>query len=85
MDPTMRVRLRKPVARSASAISFLGKTGPGLKEMAEVVGLDHVSIGTYQHVTQRSVADYTRWVRLVAAMLRAGFSPEETGKIAGRN
>ena len=29
--------------------------------------------------------DYARWVQLVAAMLRAGLSPEETGKIAGGN
>ncbi|MBV9687238.1 MAG: peptidase, partial [Alphaproteobacteria bacterium] len=29
--------------------------------------------------------DYTRWVHLVAAMLRGGFTPEETGKIAGAN
>jgi membrane dipeptidase len=57
----------------------------GLKEMAEIVGVDHVSIGTDQHVTPGSVADYTSWVHLVAAMLRGGFTPEETGKIAGGN
>jgi hypothetical protein len=38
--------------------------------MAEVVGVDHVSIGTDQHVSPGSVLDYTQWVRLVAAMLR---------------
>jgi membrane dipeptidase len=57
----------------------------GLKEMVEIVGIDHVSIGTDQHVTPGSVADYTRWVHLVAAMLRGGFTPEETGKVAGGN
>jgi membrane dipeptidase len=65
--------------------SSLDKYVDGLKEMAEVVGVDHVSIGTDQHVTPGSVADYTRWVHLIAAILRAGFSPEETGKIAGGN
>ena len=63
----------------------LAKYVDGLKEMAEVVGVDHVSIGTDQHVTPGSVSDYTQWVHLVAAMLRGGFTPEETGKIAGGN
>ena len=58
---------------------------PGLKEMAEIVGVDHVSIGTDQHVTPGSVPDYSQWVHLVAAMLRGGFTPEEAGKIAGGN
>lgn len=57
----------------------------GLKEMADVIGVDHVSIGTDQHVTPGSVQDYTQWVHLVAAMLRGGFTPEETGKIVGGN
>ena len=57
----------------------------GLMEMAEIVGVDHVSIGTDQHVTPGSVPDYTQWVHLVAAMLRGGFTPEEAGKIAGGN
>jgi len=57
----------------------------GLKEMAEIVGVDHVSIGTDQHVTPGSVQDYTQWVHLVAAMLRGGFTPDEVGKIAGGN
>jgi membrane dipeptidase len=63
----------------------LDKYVEGLKEMTEVVGIDHVSIGTDQHVTPGSVADYTRWVHLIAAILRAGFSSEETAKIAGGN
>jgi membrane dipeptidase len=57
----------------------------GLKEMVDVVGVDHVSIGTDQHVTPGTVGDYTQWVHLVAAMLCGGFSPEEAGKIAGGN
>jgi membrane dipeptidase len=63
----------------------LDKYVDGIKEMAEVVGVDHVSIGTDQHVTQGSVRDYTQWVHLVAAMLRGGFTAEEVGKIAGGN
>jgi membrane dipeptidase len=57
----------------------------GLKEMAEIVGVDHVSIGTDQHVTPGSVPDYTQWVHLVAAMLRGGFTRDDAGKIAGGN
>ena len=57
----------------------------GLKEMAEIVGVDHVSIGTDQFDARGCVEDYTRWVHLIAAMLRGGFTLEETGKIAGGN
>ena len=57
----------------------------GMKEMVDVVGVDHVSIGTDQQVAPGSLQDYSQWVHLVAAMLRAGFTPEETAKIAGGN
>ncbi len=63
----------------------LEKYVDGLKEMAEIVGVDYVSIGTDQHVSPGSLPDYTQWVHLVAAMLRGGFTPEEAGKIAGGN
>jgi len=53
----------------------------GLKEMADIVGVDHVSIGTDQHVTPGSVPDYTQWVHLVAAMLRGGFTAEEAVRL----
>jgi hypothetical protein len=43
--------------------------------MAEVVGVDHVSIGTDQFDSRGCVEDYTRRVHLVAAMLRGGFTP----------
>jgi membrane dipeptidase len=65
--------------------SSLDKYVDGLKEMADIVGVDHVSIGTDQHVTPGTVQDYTQWVHLVAAMLRGGFTREEAGKIAGGN
>lgn len=57
----------------------------GLKEMIEVVGVDHVCIGTDQQVTRGAVQDYAQWVQLVAAMLSSGLTPEEAGKIAGGN
>jgi membrane dipeptidase len=57
----------------------------GLKEMAEIVGIDHVGIGTDQFDSRGCVEDYSRWVQLVAAMLRGGFTAEEAGKIAGGN
>ena len=52
---------------------------------ADVVGVDHVSIGSDQQVRPGSLQDYTQWVELVAAMLRGGFTPEEAGMIAGGN
>jgi membrane dipeptidase len=57
----------------------------GVKEMVDVVGVDHVSIGTDQQTAPGSVQDYAQWVQLVAAMLRGGFTPEEAGKISGGN
>jgi membrane dipeptidase len=63
----------------------LEKYVEGLKEMADVVGVDHVSIGTDQQVRPGSLQDYAQWVQLVAAMLRGGFTPEEVSVIAGGN
>ena len=63
----------------------LDKYVDGLKEMVDVVGVDHVSVGTDQQVQPGSVQDYGKWVQLVAAMLRGGFTPEDAGKIAGGN
>jgi membrane dipeptidase len=63
----------------------LDKYVDGLKEMVEIVGVDHVSIGTDQQVNPGWMQDYAQWVQLVAAMLRGGFTPEEAGKIAGGN
>ncbi|HEX6441319.1 MAG TPA: membrane dipeptidase [Stellaceae bacterium] len=65
--------------------SSLEKYAEGLKEMADIVGVDHVSIGTDQFDARGCVEDYTRWVHLVAALRRGGFTPEECGKIAGGN
>ena len=65
--------------------SSLEKYVEELKEMADVVGVDHVSIGTDQQVRAGSLQDYAQWVQLVAAMLRGGFTPEEARMIAGGN
>jgi membrane dipeptidase len=81
----------RAIAETGGAIGIwhffpsLEKYVDGLKEMVEVVGTDHVCIGTDQQVAPGALQDYSQWVQLVAAMLRGGFSPEEAGKIAGGN
>jgi membrane dipeptidase len=57
----------------------------GLKEMADVAGVDHVSIGTDQSATPGLLPRYDGFVRLVEAMLRGGFSRADTAKIVGGN
>lgn len=56
-----------------------------LKEVAEVVGPDHVSIGTDQQVAPGTLQDYAQFTKLVEAMLRGGFTPADTGKVIGGN
>lgn len=81
----------RAIAETGGAIGIwhffhsLEKYVDGLKEMVDVVGVDHVCIGTDQQVAPGSLQDYSKWVHLVAAMLRSGFTPKETGKIAGEN
>jgi membrane dipeptidase len=53
--------------------------------MVDVVGVDHVCIGTDQQVNPGSLQDYSKWVHLVAAKLRGGFTAEEASKIVGGN
>jgi membrane dipeptidase len=65
--------------------SSLDKYVEGIREMVDVVGVDHVSIGTDQQVAPGSLQDYAQWVQLVAAMLNGGFSPTEVSKIVGGN
>ena len=81
----------RAIAETGGAIGIwhffpsLDKYVDGLKEMADVVGVEHVCVGTDQQVAPGSLQNYSQWVHLVAAMLRGGFSPEEAGKIAGGN
>ena len=79
------MRSPRPAVRSGVWPFFpnLDKYIKGLKEMVDVVGVDHVSIGTGQHVSPGAVPDYTQSVHLVAAEQRWGFTTEEAGKIAG--
>ena len=57
----------------------------GLKEMADVVGADHVSIGTDGSSSQGLFQSYDTFTRLVDAMLRGGFTPGDAAKIVGGN
>jgi membrane dipeptidase len=81
----------RAIAETGGAIGIwhffpsLEKYVDGLKEMVDVVGVDHVCIGTDQQVAPGTLQDYSQWVQLVAAMLRGGFKPDEAGKIAGGN
>jgi membrane dipeptidase len=81
----------RAIAETGGAIGIwhffpsLDKYVDGLKEMVDVVGVDHVCVGTDQQVAPGSLQNYSQWVHLVAAMLRGGFSPEEAGKVAGAN
>ena len=81
----------RAIAETGGAIGIwhffpsLEKYVDGLKEMVDVVGVEHVCIGTDQQIAPGSLQDYSQWVQLVAAMLRGGFTPEEAGKIAGGN
>lgn len=63
----------------------LDKYVEGIKEMTDIIGVDHVCVGTDQQANFGMMQDYAQWVQLVAAMLRGGFTPDEAGKIAGGN
>ena len=57
----------------------------GLKEMADVVGVDHVSIGTDAGARGGLLPQYDGYARVVDAMLRGGFTPADVAKIVGGN
>jgi membrane dipeptidase len=81
----------RAIAETGGAIGIwaifenLDKYVEGLKEMVDVIGVDHVCVGTDQQVVPGVLQDYAQWVNLIAAMLRGGFTSEEAGKIAGGN
>ena len=81
----------RAIAETGGAIGIwhffpsLEKYVEGLKEMVEIVGVDHVCIGTDQQTAPGILQDYAQWVQLVAAMLNGGFTRDEAGKIAGGN
>ena len=58
----------------------------GLMEMADVVGVDHVSIGTDTASGPAGLfPQYDHFTQLVDAMLRGGFTPADTAKVVGGN
>ncbi|MBM3218304.1 MAG: peptidase M19 [Candidatus Rokubacteria bacterium] len=57
----------------------------GLKEMAEIVGVDHVSVGTDTSGARGLFPEYDHDPRFVDAMLRGGFTPADVAKIIGGN
>ena len=57
----------------------------GLKEMVDIVGVDHVSIGTDTSVRPALFAQYDSFTGLVDAMLRGGFAPADAAKVVGGN
>jgi membrane dipeptidase len=57
----------------------------GIRELVDVVGVEHVGIGTDQQKGSGAVQDYGRLPQLVATMLKKGFTADETGKILGGN
>jgi membrane dipeptidase len=57
----------------------------GLKEMVDVVGVEHVSIGSDHSSSQGLFKGYGDFTPVVEAMLRGGFTPAETAKIVGGN
>ena len=59
----------------------LDKYVDGLKEMAEMVGIEHVSIGTDQFDARGCIEDYTRWVHPVAASCAAASPPRKRGRL----
>ena len=57
----------------------------GLKEMVDVVGADHVSIGTDASANPGLMTEYDYFPQLVDAMLRGGFTAGDVARIVGGN
>ena len=53
--------------------------------MVDVVGVEHVSIGTDQSASPGLLPSYDGFSLVVDAMLRGGFTPADTAKIVGGN
>jgi membrane dipeptidase len=63
----------------------LEKYVEGVKEMVDIVGVDHVSIGTDASAGPGLFMTYDPFTRLVDAMLRGGLTVDDTAKIMGGN
>jgi membrane dipeptidase len=57
----------------------------GLKELVDVVGADHVCIGTDASLNPGLMPDHSGFARLVDVLLKSGFNGAEAGKIVGGN
>lgn len=57
----------------------------GIKEIADVIGVDHTGVGTDQQVSKGAIQDYANYGALADAMLKGGFNADETAKILGGN
>jgi len=57
----------------------------GIKEMVDVVGVEHVGIGSDQQIAPGTLQDYAGFPRLVDGMLKAGFNATEVSKMVGGN
>ncbi len=56
-----------------------------IREMVDVVGVDHVCIGTDQQAVKGQMQDYSSFPKLVEKLLASGFAPDETKKLVGGN
>jgi membrane dipeptidase len=71
----------------ASIFPTVDAMAAGMARMADAVGVDHVGLGTDMRglVGPSILPDYDRLPELADALLGAGFSPAEKGKILGGN
>ncbi|EHP37938.1 peptidase M19 renal dipeptidase [Cupriavidus basilensis OR16] len=72
---------------SAGTFRDLSAMALGFKRMADVVGVDHVGLGTDMlgFITPPVLRAYDQLPALAAALLAAGFTHEEVGKVLGGN
>lgn len=72
---------------SQSRFPDLAAMAEGMKRMADVVGVDHVGLGSDMMglVGPSVFSSYAQTADLAAALLGAGFGAEEAGKILGGN
>ncbi|MBB1631557.1 peptidase M19 [Cupriavidus sp. UME77] len=99
--PSLRSRLITPdharvIAGTGGVIGVWPSTGTfrdlpamalGIKRMADVVGVDHVGVGTDMlgFISPPVLRTYDQLPLLAAALLAAGFTQEEAGKVLGGN
>jgi membrane dipeptidase len=65
----------------------MGAMAAGMARMVDAVGIDHVGLGTDLRGLGAATVfpDYDRLPALAEALLQAGFSPTDAGKILGGN